>query len=389
MLTAISCRFTAADAAHADLPASAAFATTTRPNCDAFVIRRRWINDVPGGGVQGRFTLDAGKPLSRGGGENASQLGAAGQREMPLRRSTGRIASRGCVVVSSVDCAMCAVRRSPRGRLPDATTPIRQDHRHPRAGLGGAGHHPGAVRRRSRRVPAELQPRRSRRPPAVLRRDPGGRIRDRASHRSAARPAGAEASHRRVRRRSRDPRRGSFVRARPRPSARRLAACRAAASRGVHRAQAGHRPSRRRRQDPARGRDLRRELRGHAGEGRRRGLGPQGRQHPRRGASHLAAHGQGPPGPRAGAGARRGLGGGVVRPASAGRAPAARSDRRPGEPRDEAREAFRGGTAGRDRRAVRRGHGGARRPRRRSFRPKTSRASRAASCGHAAARASP
>ena len=82
-------------------------------------------------------------------------------------------------------------------------------------------------------------------------------------------------------------------------------------SRGVHRAQAGHRPARRRRQDPARGRDLRRELRGHAGEGRRRGLGPQGRQHPRCGASHLAAHGQGPQGSRAGAGARRGLGGGV------------------------------------------------------------------------------
>ena len=93
-------------------------------------------------------------------------------------------------------------------------------------------------------------------------------------------------------------------------------------------------------------------------------IGPQGSQHPRRGASHLAADGQGPQGSRAGAGARRGLGGGIVRPASAGRAPAARGDRRPGEPRDEAREAFRGGAAGRDRRAVRRRHGRTRRPRR-------------------------
>ena len=175
---------------------------------------------------------------------------------------------------------------------------------------------------------------------------------------------GPKLSSRTDRRREHGARRGPFSGVRPRPDPRRPGPDPASPSRGVHGSEAGHQSARERRQGQARGRDLRGELCGRARQDRRRDLRSQGRQHPRRGAPNLAADRQGPQGSRAGSGAWGGLGGRVVRAASTGRAPAARSDRWPGGAGDEARETLRGRAARRHHRPVGRNHGCARRPRR-------------------------
>ena len=111
---------------------------------------------------------------------------------------------------------------------------------------------------------------------------------------------------------------GRVVCPRPRSVTREPGAGRTPSSGGFRRHQAGHESPPRRRQGPAGSRDVRCKLRGHARQDRRRNVGSQGGEHPRRRAAHLSPDRQGPGGPRARAGAGCGLGGGIVHPAATG-----------------------------------------------------------------------
>ena len=87
---------------------------------------------------------------------------------------------------------------------------------------------------------------------------------------------------------------------------------------------------------------------------------------PERDAADLGLDREGPRRPQLRPRARRRLGGAVVRAAARRHRRSARADRRPRRDPGQDREARRDRAAGRDHRAVRRGDGGARRPRRRA-----------------------
>ncbi len=111
------------------------------------------------------------------------------------------------------------------------------------------------------------------------------------------------------------------------------------ASRDLRRDDAGPAASARRREAAPRGRALRRRLRGDARGSRRQAFRSQGRQHPRRHHSAVAAHREGSPRPRIRARSRRRLGGALFRPASRGHRRGARADRRPRGNHGQARKA--------------------------------------------------